>query len=94
MSPHDLGGAPDIQLNFHIGINAQGNAFTVNGYTYTAPSVPVLLQILNGVDPKKLLPSGSVIPLPKDKLVELTVPGGSQGSPVRGLFFRRHIHWC
>ena len=94
MSPHDLGGVPDIQLNFHIGINTQGTAFTINGYTYTPPSVPVLLQILNGVDPKKLLPSGSIIPLPKGKLVELTIPGGTIQAPVRSLLVSRSSRWC
>lgn len=45
--------------------------------------VPVLLQILSGTtDPKKLLPEGSVIPLPKNKVIEVAFPGGF---PVRSL---------
>ncbi|KAK2461224.1 hypothetical protein APHAL10511_006751 [Amanita phalloides] len=78
----NLSGTPKVKLNFNIGVNAQKTAFTMNGYTFTPPSVPVLLQILSGkVNPYDIMPAGSVIPLPKNQLIEITVPGGSTMAP-------------
>jgi len=46
----------------------------VNGTQFVPPSVPVLLQILSGAqDATQLLPSGSVIVLEANKVVELTL---------------------
>jgi iron transport multicopper oxidase len=59
-----------------------GAAFTVNGVTYDAPTVPVLLQILNGADVSELLPAGSVYGLEANKSVELSIPGGAADRPV------------
>lgn len=59
-----------------------GTAFTVNGESFVAPSVPVLLQILSGnTSATSLLPSGSVYYLDRNKTVEITIPGGVAGSP-------------
>lgn len=57
--------------------------FTVNGETYTPPTVPVLLQILSGAeDVSSLLPSESIYYLPKDSSVEVSIPAGVAGGPV------------
>lgn len=57
--------------------------FTINGETYTPPTVPVLLQILSGAeDVSSLLPSGSIYYLPKDSSVEVSIPAGVAGGPV------------
>lgn len=51
--------------------------FAVNGATFKPPSVPVLLQILSGAqDAASLLPSGSVYSLPRNKVIEISIPGG------------------
>lgn len=51
--------------------------FAVNGATFKPPSVPVLLQILSGAqDVASLLPSGSVYSLPRNKVIEISIPGG------------------
>ncbi|KAJ7513132.1 laccase, partial [Mycena galericulata] len=72
----------DIKINLEIGIDVQGNAFTVNGNTYAPPSIPVLLQILSGAtNPHDIMPNGSVFSIPRDKLVEVTIPGGSPLAP-------------
>ncbi|TFK71717.1 laccase 5 [Pluteus cervinus] len=56
--------------------------FTVNNATFVPPPVPVLLQILKGnYKPQQLLPSGSVYVLPKNKVIELTIPGLDAGGP-------------
>ncbi len=45
--------------------------------------MPVLLQVLSGKqDARNLLPAGSVYALPRNKVVELTLPGGVVGGGV------------
>jgi iron transport multicopper oxidase len=65
--------------------------FLVNGVSFVLPSVPVLLQILSGAKlAQDLLPSGSIIPLPPGKVVEVTIPAGVVGGEVRrSMFFFR-----
>jgi iron transport multicopper oxidase len=62
--------------------NQVGSVFDVNGVTYEAPTVPVLLQILNGANVSELVPPGSIYGLEANKSVELTIPGGAAGGPV------------
>jgi iron transport multicopper oxidase len=49
--------------------------FQINGQPFNSPDVPVLLQILNGVPAQSLLPSGSVISLPPNRVIQVTLPG-------------------
>jgi hypothetical protein len=62
--------------------------FTVNGssFTPTRPFVPVLLQILSGAKTaQELLPPGSVIPVPRNKVIQVSMPGRNVfqfGGPV------------
>ncbi|KZT20141.1 multicopper oxidase [Neolentinus lepideus HHB14362 ss-1] len=86
--PHRGGADKNINLPIDIiratAVPPTGN-FTINNVTYESPSVPVLLQILNGVSAQKLLPPGSVYPLPPNKVIELSFPMTSNaagaGSP-------------
>ncbi|KAG2132889.1 multicopper redoxase [Suillus bovinus] len=56
--------------------------FLINGYTYTSPPTPVLLQILNGnLDASQLKPYGSVYTLPANKTIELSIPAGQPEGP-------------
>ena len=75
-------GGGDVNLNLNIIFNTTDLKFHVNNATFTPPSLPVLLQILNGASAQDLLPSGSVYVLPKNQTVEVSMPGGSTGSPV------------
>ena len=78
-------GAADVNLNLDIAFDLLDLKFTVNDATFTTPTVPVLLQILSGVHTAQdLLPSGSVYVLPPNKVIEISIPGGSIGSPVSG----------
>ena len=53
----------------------------MNGSPFNPPDVPVLLQILSGVqDPQDLLPPGSVYGLPANKVIEINIPGGGNVS--------------
>ncbi|KAN0114011.1 laccase C [Russula decolorans] len=65
-------GGADININLDVGF--AGSAFTVNGVSYDAPTVPVLLQILNGANVSELVPAGSIYGLEANKSVELTIP--------------------
>ena len=74
-------GAADVNMGFDIAFN--GTRFFVDGASFSPPSVPVLLQILSGAStPQELLPPGSVFVLPSNKVIEISLPGGSIGSPV------------
>jgi len=79
-------GAADVNLNLDIQLDFSTFHFTVNGATFAPPTLPVLLQILSGVHTAQdLLPAGSVYVLPPNKVIELSIPGGSPGSPVSDL---------
>jgi iron transport multicopper oxidase len=58
--------------------------FTVNGVPYDSPTVPVLLQILNGANVSELVPAGNIYGLEANKSVELTIPmtAAAVGGPV------------
>ncbi|KAG6818445.1 Acyl-coenzyme A oxidase 2 [Arthromyces matolae] len=73
-------GAADVTMNLAVGVS--NGVFTINGASFVPPTVPVLLQILSGANTaQSLLPSGSVYTLPRNAVVELTIPGGSIGAP-------------
>lgn len=74
-------GGADININ--LDVEFAGSAFTVNGVSYDAPTVPVLLQILSGRNVSELVPSGSIYGLQANKSVEITIPAtaGAVGGP-------------
>nr|ACL93333.1 laccase [Rigidoporus microporus] len=73
-------GGVDLALNLALGF--AGGSFTINGATFTSPTVPVLLQILSGAQSATdLLPSGSVFTLPGDSTIEISMPAGVAGGP-------------
>ncbi|KAK0205899.1 laccase lcc5 [Desarmillaria ectypa] len=86
--PLDLGvpgtataGGVDDAINLAVAFGSDFT-FTVNGETYTPPTVPVLLQILSGAeDVSSLLPNGSIYYVPKDSSIELSIPAGAPGGP-------------
>lgn len=73
-----------IPMPYNISFSFDTLQFSVNNATFTPPTVPVLLQILSGArTAQELLPKGSVYTLPPNKVIEITIPGGSLGAPVR-----------
>ncbi|KAG2127639.1 laccase [Suillus bovinus] len=63
----------DIKLNIVLGQNETSFNFLVNGVQYTSPSIPVLLQLLNGdVSTSEMAPSGSIYFLPRNKVIEIS----------------------
>jgi iron transport multicopper oxidase len=79
-----LQGGVDVPINLAIAFSITTLKFTVNGATFAPPNVPALLQIVSGArTAQELLPAGGVYVLPPNKVIELSIPGGSTGSPVR-----------
>ncbi|KAG6907773.1 hypothetical protein DXG01_007486 [Tephrocybe rancida] len=77
----ELGGA-DIVVPIRQSYLADEKHFQINNATYTSPSVPILLQILNGTyDTEGLLPKGSLYKLKPNSSVELQFYGLSIGGP-------------
>lgn len=77
-------GAADVNINLDIQFPFTDLKFKVNGATFIPPTVPVLQQIISGAQTAQdLLPPGSVYVLPPNKVIEISIPGGSIGSPVR-----------
>nr|QMP96875.1 laccase A precursor [Cerrena sp.] len=65
-------GGADVVHNLEFGFNS--GLFTVNNASFVPPNVPVLLQIMSGAqNAQDLLPSGSVIELPLNKDIEITL---------------------
>jgi iron transport multicopper oxidase len=64
--------------------SADFTQFLVNNVAYESPSVPVLLQILNGASAPELLPNGSIYTLGRNQSVEITFPCGAGGINTGG----------
>ncbi|KAJ7715668.1 laccase 2 precursor [Mycena metata] len=63
-------GGADVNLNLNIALNATSFRFSING------------AILSGAQAAQdLLPVGSVYTLPPNKVIEISIPGGSPGAP-------------
>ncbi|CAK5281161.1 unnamed protein product [Mycena citricolor] len=83
-------GGADVQVNLALAFDLTTFKFTVNGASFTSPTVPVLLQILSGAQPAQaLLPAKTVYTLPHFASVELTLAGGVIGG---GHPFHLHGH--
>ncbi|PPQ63102.1 hypothetical protein CVT24_005813 [Panaeolus cyanescens] len=77
-----------IQLNHTFDFDAFH--FLINNATYAHPTVPVLLQILSGAHTaQELLPQDTMYALPKNKVIELIMPGSD---PVIGGPHPFHLH--
>ncbi|KAJ7469670.1 laccase [Mycena latifolia] len=77
-----VAGGADVALNFVFTLDFTSFTFQVNGVTFTPPTAPVLLQILSGAHTAaELLPAGSVYPLPRNSVIEISMPGGTPGAP-------------
>ncbi|RDB27658.1 Laccase-2 [Hypsizygus marmoreus] len=70
-----IGGA-DVVLNIAHSFDFNTFHYTMGGYAFIPPTVPVLLQILSGAQSAgDLLPQGSYYALPPNKVIEVTLPG-------------------
>ncbi|PAV19798.1 laccase [Pyrrhoderma noxium] len=73
--PH-VGGA-DIVL--YLKATYPGKKIAINGVPFNPPTIPVLLQLLSGANPRSDLdPSRSVYILPANKTVEIVFSGGGE----------------
>ncbi|KAH9963716.1 Cupredoxin [Lactifluus volemus] len=75
-------GGADININLNVTPSSDFTEFVINGFTFDAPMVPVLLQILSGAqNASDLVPKGSIYGLDANKSVEITIPAGVPGGP-------------
>jgi iron transport multicopper oxidase len=78
-------GEADVVINLAHAFDPSTFTFKMNGVTFVPPTVPVLLQILSRTrNAQDLLPKGSVYSLPRNKVIEISLPGTglNQGGPV------------
>ncbi|KAG5648309.1 hypothetical protein DXG03_004881 [Asterophora parasitica] len=89
-----VGGA-DVNINLVQSFNDTLFRFEMNGEVFEPPTVPVLLQILNGTHkPQELLPKGTVIPLPRNKVIEVSMPAlPSTRSGPHPFHLHGHAFW-
>ena len=92
-------GGADVVLNIAHAFNFAKFQYEMNGVAFKPPTVPVLLQILSGVhNAGNLLPKGSLYALPRNKVIEISLPGTgvNQGGPVstRGCLCGRTLILC
>ena len=88
--PRILEPNPDVRINVVMAKNEDNYNFMINGVQYTSPSVPVLLQIMNGALSWEIDPVQSIYLLPRDKLVEVTFHvDDTSGRPVSLLHMAR-----
>ncbi|RXW21108.1 hypothetical protein EST38_g4718 [Candolleomyces aberdarensis] len=75
-------GGADVNINLALDFDMEAWRFYINGVTFQPPTIPVLLQILSGVQAaQSLLPEGSVYSLPRNASIEISIPGGVISSP-------------
>ncbi|KAF7325235.1 Laccase I [Mycena kentingensis (nom. inval.)] len=76
-------GKADVNLNLAIQVDIEAARYSLGGASYVPPSMPVLLQLLSGASSvDELMPKGSYYSLPKNKVIEITIPGGDDpGAP-------------
>ncbi|KAI0955680.1 laccase [Taiwanofungus camphoratus] len=66
--------APDV-IPINLNFTFNGTNFFANGVEYVPPSIPVLLQILNGsYNAQDLLPPGSLYTLERNKTYQISMP--------------------
>ncbi|KAG1899689.1 laccase [Suillus fuscotomentosus] len=80
-----------IKLNIVLAQNETNFNFLVNGVQYTSPTIPVLLQLLNGdVSTSEMAPNGSIYFLPRNRVIEISwIP---DLAPARPHPFHLHGH--
>ena len=82
---------PDIKINLVLGKNMTSYNYLMNGVQYTPPDTPVLLQLLSGkTHAIDILPKGSIYALPRNKIVEVSMP--PDDAPGRPHPFHLHGH--
>ncbi|KAI0248016.1 laccase [Lactifluus subvellereus] len=76
-------GGADININLDVTFDS--TSFLINGHTFEAPTVPVLLQILSGAQSASdLVPAGSIYSLGPNKSVEITIPALNSATKAGG----------
>ncbi|KAJ7506615.1 laccase lcc5 [Mycena galericulata] len=86
----EVGGA-DVLINLVIALNFTDLRYSLNGVSFFPPTAPTLLQILSGAQQAQdLIPTGSYFALPPNKVIEVSIPGGTD--PAGPHPFHLHGH--
>nr|DAA04514.1 TPA_exp: laccase 9 [Coprinopsis cinerea okayama7\ len=72
-------GPADENIVLQMGLGPAG--FEINGVTWANPDSPVMVQIMNGVPPADIVPSGAIHTLPRNRVVEVSIPGFELAGP-------------
>lgn len=76
-------GGADVSINLVGTMNSVTLEYYMNGYNYTPPDTPTLLQILSGARGiAALAKQGTVYTLPPNKVIEVSFPTGNLTTPV------------
>jgi len=82
---------PDIRINLVLNKNMTNYNYLINGAQYYPPDTPILMQLLSGkTQALDLIPSGSIYTLPRNKIVEVSMP--PDDAPGRPHPFHLHGH--
>lgn len=80
-------GGADVNINLVGNMNAVTLEFFINGYNYTPPDTPTLMQILSGARGiAALAQQGFVYTLPANKVIEVSLPTEFLPTPVCTVF--------
>jgi iron transport multicopper oxidase len=72
-------GYADVNIKLDTMADFEAGRFFMNNASYTAPDVPILLQIMSGaMSATDILPKESVIPLRRHQVVEVRIGGTSR----------------
>lgn len=80
-------GGADVSINLVGSMNNVTLEYFINGFNYTPPDTPTLLQILSGARGIAALANqGTVYTLPPNQVIEVTFPTTFLTTPVRNSF--------
>ncbi|KAF9443402.1 multicopper oxidase [Macrolepiota fuliginosa MF-IS2] len=72
----------DVTFNLTLDFDQAAFKFSINNASFVPPTVPVLLQIMNGASSAQdLLPKGGVFTVERNKTVQINLPSGLIGGP-------------
>ncbi|EAU92032.2 laccase 5 [Coprinopsis cinerea okayama7 len=74
-------GPADENIVFNLALNAEETGFVMNGVAWANPDIPVMVQLMNGVPAEDIIPQGAYRTLPRNSVVEVSIPGFEIAGP-------------
>ncbi|KAH6897937.1 laccase 10 [Coprinopsis sp. MPI-PUGE-AT-0042] len=79
--PNAPGHTGPAQENVLFTLGTAGTRFTIDGASWVSPDSPVLVQIMNGVPADDVVPKASLRKLPRNAVVDVSIPGLDTAGP-------------